>query len=375
MLNKKVIIIPDSFKGSMSSEKVAEVLNEIILQRKGCDTISIPIADGGEGSTRCILEALGGTYKNVRVHSPENTIINARYGITHNRVAVLEIAESSGITKQKALNPMTANTYGFGEMIKDALDEGLRDFFLCLGGSASTDCGCAMASALGMKFFDVAGRIFVPCGKTLKNVVSLDASDMDERIFSSRFTVMSDVENPLFGPLGAAHIFSPQKGANPDEVLALDSGLKHISDVMRKAGFKDPGVVKGAGAAGGAGYGCYAFLNAKIESGIDAMLDICRFDEKIEEAAYVVTGEGKLDEQSLMGKVVGGIHNRSKGKPLLVFCGINELSEEKLSTLGIRAVEIGRDIPVDESMKNAETYLRKAANSFFASLEKEDIMY
>ncbi len=375
MLNKKVIIIPDSFKGSMSSEKVAGVLNEIILQRKGCDTISIPIADGGEGSTRCILEALGGTYKNVRVHSPENTIINARYGITHNRVAVLEIAESSGLTKQKTLNPMTANTYGFGEMIKDALDEGLRDFLLCLGGSASTDCGCAMASALGMKFFDVAGRIFVPCGKTLKNVVSLDASDMDERVFSSRFTVMSDVENPLFGPLGAAHVFSPQKGADSEEVMALDSGLKHISDVMRKAGFKDPGIVKGGGAAGGAGYGCFAFLNAKIESGIDAMLDICHFDEKISEATYVVTGEGKLDEQSLMGKVVGGIHKRSEGKPMLVFCGINELSEDKLSELGIRAVEIGKGIPTEESIKNGEVYLRKAANSFFASLRKDDIMY
>lgn len=204
----------------------------------------------------------------------------------------------------------------------------------------------------------------MPTGATLKDVVSIDTSEIDARIWQSRFTVMSDVENPLFGPLGAAHIYAPQKGASPDEVALLDAGLVHISNVMRRQGFKDPCSIKGAGAAGGTAYGCAAFLNATIESGIDAMLDICHFEEALSNAAYIVTGEGKLDEQSFMGKVVGGIRKRSMGKPMYVFCGKNELSADRLSSLDITAIEIAPGVSKEESMKNSEKYLREAAREF-----------
>jgi glycerate kinase len=361
---KKVIIIPDSFKGSLSSAEAAGILNDVILQKKGHETLCVPMADGGEGSTDCIIKAMGGVIKEAKVHAPDSRIITARYGITLNKTAVVEIAESSGITKVEDNSAPDATTYGFGELILKCLDEGLKDFLLCLGGSATTDCGCGMAAALGIKFLDASGQAFVPTGRTLKKVAEIDTSEIDKRIWQSRFTVMSDVENPLFGPLGAACIYGPQKGATKDEVAMLDAGLMHISNVCRRAGFRDSGSVKGAGAAGGAGYGCVAFLNATIESGIDAMLDICHFDEALKNTAYIVTGEGKLDEQSFMGKVIGGIRKRSMGKPLYVFCGRNEVPEERLKSLGITAIEIAPGVPAEESMKHAEKYLREAATDF-----------
>lgn len=361
---KKVIIIPDSFKGSLSSFDVASILNDVILQKEGHETLCVPMADGGEGSTDCIIKAMGGARLTVMVHSPEHKLIRAHYGITLNRTGVMEIAESSGLTKASGKTATTASTLGFGEMIKAGLNEGLRDFLLCLGGSATTDCGCGMAAALGIKFLDASGKSFVPAGATLKDVVSIDISEIDERIWQSRFTVMSDVENPLFGPLGAAYIYAPQKGASPEEVAMLDAGLVHISNVMRRQGFKDPCSIKGAGAAGGTAYGCATFLNATIESGIDAMLDICHFEEALKNTSYVVTGEGKLDEQSFMGKVVGGIRKRSMGKPMYVFCGKNELSADRLSSLDITAIEIAPGVPLEESVRNADRYLREAAKEF-----------
>lgn len=366
-MEKRVIIIPDSFKGSLSSGKAAAIINEILLQKSGYETICIPIADGGEGSTECILNVIPGEMKTVLVHSPEDKLIEAKYGITKDRTAIIEIAESSGITKQEKLNPMFANTYGFGEMISAALDEGIRKFLLCLGGSASTDCGLGMASALGAKFYDINNEPVRPSGRTLLDIMRMDTSSMDERLWNSSFTVMSDVENPLFGPLGAAFVYGPQKGATKEEVVFLDAGLKHISNVYRQAGFKDPAILRGAGAAGGAGYGCFAFLNAKIESGIDALLDFCDFDEKIKNVDFVVTGEGKFDEQSLMGKVIDGIHKRSLGKPMIVFCGKCDLSPEDYSEKNITVVEINRGKTIEESMKNAETYLYESAKEFFIS--------
>jgi len=362
---KKVIIIPDSFKGSLSSFEAAGILNDVILQKKGHETLCVPMADGGEGSTDCIIKAMGGAKKTIKVHSPENAIIEASYGVTLNKTAVMEIAESSGLTKASGKHAATASTYGFGEMIKAGLDEEIREFLICLGGSATTDCGCGMAAALGIKFLDSAGKSFVPAGATLKNVVDIDTSEIDKRIWQSRFTVMSDVENPLFGPLGAAYIYAPQKGATKEEVALLDAGLVHISNVMRRLGFKDPCSIKGAGAAGGTAYGCAAFLNATVESGIDAMLDICHFEEALANAAYIVTGEGKLDEQSFMGKVVGGIRRRSMGKPMYVFCGINTLSTERLESLNITAIEISKNVNPEESMAHGEKYLREAATEFF----------
>ncbi len=369
-MKKKIIVIPDSFKGSMSSETVAKIIAGAIKETTSYEPVCLPIADGGEGSTLCVIKALGGTIEKTVVHSPENVLIKALYGVTPENQAVIEIAESSGITRQSKLNPMTASTYGFGELINAALNKGIRKFLLCLGGSATTDCGLGMAAALGARFFDKDKKEFVPTGETLLLVKNIDLSMLDKRIFESKFTVMSDVENPLYGINGAAFVYGPQKGASEAQVKILDAGLQQVSKICKKAGLIDCEGVKGAGAAGGAGYGCVAFLKAQIVSGINAMLDICKFDELVKDASLIVTGEGKFDEQSLMGKVVDGIRNRSSNKPMTVFCGICALDKEKQEALNIEAVEIGRGIPLEESIAHGDKYLKEKALAYFKERER-----
>lgn len=364
-MKKKLIIIPDSFKGSMSSERVSDILAEVIREKNEYETVKIPIADGGEGSTDCILKSLGGEKVFAKVKSPEGKAIDAFFGITSDNTGVVEIAESSGLTKQTSFDAGGATTYGFGQLIQAALDRGVRRFFLCLGGSATTDCACGMAAALGVRFYDKSSKAFVPTGDTLIEVERVDMSGIDKRIAESSFTVMSDVDNPLLGPNGAAYIYAPQKGADEKKVATLDEGLRSVSAKMQEAGLISCEGIKGAGAAGGAGYGCVAFLNAKIKSGIHGMLDICNFDSLVEGAAGIVTGEGKLDSQSLMGKVLNGIYDRAKGLPITAFCGICKLSEEELLEKGITAVEIGRGIPVEESMQRGEELLREKASIYY----------
>ncbi|MDO4188533.1 MAG: glycerate kinase [Lachnospiraceae bacterium] len=373
---KKVIVIPDSFKGSLSSEEVTRIIAEEIDKAANGETeiIKLPIADGGEGSTNCIINSLGGRKINVLVKSPENKDIEAYYGIIEkdeSKMAVIEIAESSGITKQTSYDAKAATTYGFGQLIKDALDKGCRDFLLCLGGSATTDCGLGMAAALSVNFFDENGKYFIPVGGSLSDVKSIDVSQIDDRICKSTFTVMCDVDNPLYGEKGAAYVYGPQKGASPDDVKLMDEGLRNISVIYENTKCKDANVAgdlslrPGAGAAGGAGFACMAFLNATMKSGIEAMLEIVDFDRKVKEADLVVTGEGKIDEQSFMGKVLSGIISHSAGKKIVAFCGTSCI---KGSNNGIDIVEIGRGVELEESIKNAEIYLQKSAKEYFKDI-------
>lgn len=363
-MKRKIVVIPDSFKGSMTSTQVADIIGDVIEKETSYETVRIPIADGGEGSTDCILRSLGGEKTKMLVEGPEHKAIESCYGMTKDGTAIIEIAESSGITKQSSYDALGATTYGFGELILDALDEGVRKFLLCLGGSATTDAATGMAAALGVKFFDEKGKEFVPTGGSLSKVARIDLQGLDSRIGESEFTVMSDVENPLYGELGAAYVYGPQKGASPEDVIKLDEGLRHISEVMEAVGLISCQNVKGAGAAGGAGYGCVAFLDAKIVSGINAMLDICKFDEVVKDAEVIITGEGKFDEQSLMGKVVDGIHSRASGKPMVVFCGISTIDKAKSNEMDIEVIEIGRGIPLEESIKHGDEYLKNKAHEW-----------
>ena len=363
-MKKKVIIIPDSFKGSLTSEEAAKIIKKS-AEKAGFEAIAFPVADGGEGSVDCILSVKGGTRFFKTVTGPDGNDTEAMYGITSDNIAVIEIAESSGITKQTELHPMTAGTFGFGSLISDALDKGARVFYLCLGGSASTDCGTGMAAALGARFFNEKNESFIPCGDTLSDIAHVDISGLDKRISESSFCVMTDVTNPLYGPEGAAVVFAPQKGADPEQVKKLDMGLKNAAERIAEATGIDEKKVCGAGAAGGTGYGCAAFLNAKTVSGIDMMLDLCGFDKMVKDADLIVTGEGRVDNQSLMGKVLSGILARSEGKPVTVFCGINELGEDTAERAGIEVVQTGDGRSTAESMKNAAVYLKEAADRYF----------
>ncbi len=370
--------MPDSFKGCMTAVEATDILaNE--AEKAGATVVRLPLADGGEGSAECILRATGGLFRSVIVCGPAGTPIKASYGITRDNTAVIEIAESTGLTRQSELHPFSANTYGFGELILDALDQGIRSFILCLGGSASTDCGLGMAAALGARFYDCNNEIIVPSGSSLISIDKIDTTNLDQRISESKFTVICDVENPLFGPNGAAYVYGPQKGASPDDVILLDNGLRHVApEITRVIGVNHTSVV-GAGAAGGTGFGCAAFLNATMKSGTETILDINGFgiipgredsNENNKESSsegfdLIITGEGCLDEQSLMGKVLRGILKRSNGIPVVSFCGTCKIDPSELRKAGVTAVEIGRDVPIDDSVRNGKYYLKKAAEAFF----------
>ena len=359
---KKVIIAPDSFKGTLSAKQAADIIaQEVTAAFPDCSIVKMPIADGGEGSADTIISAMGGETYCVQVLSPDKRSIPAYFGITANGTAVIEMAQSSGITKQNGLHPMTADTYGFGQLILAAIDRGATDFILCIGGSATTDGGCGMAAALGVRFMDSTGNTFVPCGGTLADISKIDVSIVDKRISESRFTVMCDVDNPLYGTNGAAYIYGPQKGANAEQVAVLDAGLRYLGDVLCKLFDKDYAFVPGAGAAGGLGAGCMAFLGADLMRGSDAILELCGFSGHIAESDLVITGEGKLDEQSFYGKVLSGILHDAGGVHVISICGICECDEALLRRHGISVYEACDGIPVEECMADPAKYIRIAA--------------
>jgi len=358
----KVIIAPDSFKGSLSAKQAADIIaDEVHKAIPDCEIVKIPIADGGEGSVDTILSAIGGELFAERVQSPDDREIKAMYGISDKGAAIIEMAQSSGITKQKGLHPMTSSTFGFGQLILDALERSARQFILCIGGSATTDGGCGMAAALGAEFFDERGSSFVPCGGTLSKIAEIGMSRFDERVALSKFTVMCDVGNPLFGTTGAAYVFSPQKGANPEQAELLDKGLRNLGALFSRHFGRDYANAAGAGAAGGLGAGCMAFLGAELMSGIDTILHLCGFEEHIRDADLIITGEGKLDAQSFDGKVLTGILSKSDGIPVWSVCGENECDEQMLSKYNVTAIEMSKDVSSEECMSNPERYLRNAA--------------
>jgi len=365
---KKMIVIPDSFKGSMSANQVADILCEQANKYTDYDVKSFPIADGGEGSIDCILSFTGGDKKLVSVNSPEWEMIPAYYGVTEEGRGILEFAQSSGLTKQTSYAATKATSYGFGELIKCALDDGVRDFTICLGGSATTDGACGMAAALGVEFIKDSGESFIPVGESLCEITDIRFENMDSRIAECHFEVMCDVENPLYGPFGAAYVYAGQKGANEAEKQLLDEGLQHLCKMIGDKTGIDYSEQKGGGAAGGAGCGCKVFLNAELKSGIDVILELCHFEEEIVDCEWIVTGEGKLDEQSLMGKVLSGIRKHSGTIPIISFCGICELESERLASISVQAVEIGRDCSVSEAMENGVALLTEKSKSVFKEL-------
>jgi len=268
------------------------------------------------------------------------------------------MAQSSGITRQNGLHPMTSNTYGFGQLITAALDLGAKNFMMGIGGSATTDGGCGMAAALGVVFSDTGKCSFIPCGETLHKIAHIDMTNIDKRISGCCFTVMCDVDNPLYGSTGAAYIYGPQKGADPSQVQILDNGLHHLNRVFIKAFNVDYSDTPGAGAAGGLGTGCLVFLGATLRSGIEAILDLCGFKEHICDADLIITGEGKLDSQSFSGKVLSGILNDAGNVPVVSICGVKDCNDDLLQEFNLTVYEISEGITLEESINETEKYLR-----------------
>lgn len=361
---KNFIVIPDSFKGTMSSMDVCGLMTEAITRRiPGAHVKCVPVADGGEGTVDAFLAAVGGVKKRLRVTGPRFEKIESFYGmLSDGRTAVVEMAAAAGLPLMgERLDVCGATTYGVGELIADAVKNGARSIILGLGGSATNDGGCGAAAALGVRFTDADGQAFVPAGGSLGRIASVDASGytVPEGV---RITAMCDIDNPLFGERGAAYIFGPQKGASPETVPMLDAGLRSLHEAVRCSLGLDCAGARGAGAAGGMGYGAAVFLGAELKMGIETVLDTVGFDEMAKGADLVFTGEGKLDVQSLSGKVVVGVARRAKkqGAPVVAVVGDVGDGIERVYEEGVSAVfAINRvAVPYSEAKLRAKADLR-----------------
>lgn len=370
---KKIIIAPDSFKGTLSSVEVCEIIekaaNEIF---KSAETIKLPIADGGEGTVDAFVSIFGGKNIFSKAHSPLGRLIEARYALLPSDIAVIETAQASGITTEKANNALKASTFGTGELIRDALDRGAKEILLGLGGSATTDGGIGCAAALGARFLDDRGEEIPLCGEGLLSLRNIDLSGMDERLKTVHITALCDVKNPLFGETGAAYVYAPQKGASDLEVKMLDEGLRKLASITSKSISFDFSNSEGAGAAGGLGFGCMAFLGGKLKSGIDAVLDGAEFECLAADADLIVTGEGRMDFQSLMGKAPFGVAKRANGKKVIAIVGVMDADMIDARRLGISETfeTNGERKPFEEVKMTAAEDLYKTAVAAFESLKK-----
>ena len=321
--------MPDSFKGTMSSVEICKIMHGSIKQfYPDALVVSLPIADGGEGSVDAFLLAAGGEEKQLAVQGPFGQPVDSFYGILSDGcTAVIEMAAAAGLPLAEGrLNPEKTTTYGAGELIKAALDAGCKKIIMGLGGSATNDGGTGCAAALGIRFYDADGKVFIPAGGTLKNIMRIDSSGVDLRLKDVELVCMCDIDNILDGPTGAAHVFAPQKGAD--------------AQIVRDGGGEDFAKMPGAGAAGGMGYGMKTFLNFKLQMGIETVLDTVHFNEQIKDAGMIFTGEGKIDTQSLRGKVVIGIARRAKTAGVPVIAVVGDIGDhiEEAYKLGVSAI-------------------------------------
>lgn len=311
----KIIVSPDSFKGSLDAETVAETICSTIKQvHPTFNVTALPVADGGEGTLESLVKATNGHFIHTTAQNPLQQNIETYYGVLGlEQRYMIEMAKASGLPliHQHERNPLLTTTYGTGELIRHALDQGARDFIIGIGGSATNDGGLGMLRALGMKFYDaMQHEITVP--RDLHLLSSIDDRSFDTRIAECHFTIACDVDNPFVGPNGASAVFGPQKGATEEMVKQLDANLTHFADVIAASGRIKLHTVAGAGAAGGLGGAFLAFFPATLQSGIDVVLDAIHFDDIISDADMVITGEGKSDIQTLAGKAAMGILKRAK---------------------------------------------------------------
>ncbi len=371
----KVFIATDSFKGSLSSIQAAKRMKEGILRVFPEAVIEYsPVADGGEGTVDTMIAAIGGEIRHHSVMKPNGGYTEAKYGVLSSGKAVIEMAAASGLplVSPQERNIMNATTYGAGELIKAALDAGCRNILVGIGGSATNDGGVGMAQALGASFKDKNGKEIGFGGKALAEIVDIDLNGLDERLKETEITVMCDVTNPLYGENGAARIYGPQKGATEEQIKELDEALKNLADVTEKVLGKDFRWIEGAGAAGGLGMGMKAFLNANLKPGIEAIMDASNIDEKIKRADVVVTGEGRIDNQSVCGKVIDGIARRARlyNKPVIAVVGSAESELSDVYAAGIESVEaaICRNMTISYAMNEASTLVADAAERIMRSI-------
>jgi glycerate 2-kinase len=363
----KIVLAPDSFKGSLTANEACEAMEKGILRvYKNANIVKIPMADGGEGTLQSLIDATGGKIHHAMVRNPIGETIRASYGILGDgKTAVIEMAEASGLNlvPERLRNPMMTTTYGTGELILAALEKGCRHFILGIGGSATNDGGAGMAQALGAKLLDSSGREIGPGGGSLSNLHKIDISSLHPGLKECTFLVACDVDNPLCGPNGASAVFGPQKGASPSMVQQLDQNLEHLAKIIERDFGKKVKDVPGAGAAGGLGAGMLAFLDSKLKNGVDIVLEAVSFREKIQGADLIISGEGRVDFQTLRGKTPYGVAKAAKtfGIPVVLIAGSIGEGIDGLYNHGVESVfsMVNRPMSLEEAMNNAAFLLEK----------------
>lgn len=369
----KLLFASDSFKGSLSSGKTVELLSKAAAEVFGvCETAGVPVADGGEGTVEAVIAAEKGEKVFLRVRGPlAGQSVEAGYGILPGGRAVIEMAAASGLplVAEKQRNPLHTTTYGTGELIADALARGLRDISIAIGGSATNDGGMGCARALGVRFLDGRGKELEGYGRDLIHVARIDASGLDSRLRDAAITVMCDVTNPLCGEHGATYTFGAQKGAGPEIREELEKGMCHYRDVIREEFGVDCDQVEGAGAAGGLGAALKVFLHGEMRSGIETVLELIHFDERLNGTDLVVTGEGCTDWQSCFGKVMQGIglHARAKGIPAVGLSGSLGRGALDITDYGIESLmaTVNAPMPLQEALERAEGLYYEGALRMF----------
>lgn len=370
----KIVIAPDSFKESMTALEASSAIEEGFKKSfPHADYVKIPMADGGEGTVQSISDATGGNLKEVSVTGPLDEEVSAFYGLSGDKkLAVIEMAASSGLDKleKDKRNPLKTTTYGLGELIKDALNEGVEEVLLGIGGSATNDAGAGMIVALGGKLLNKKGERIQPTGEGLSDLHKIDMSQLHPRIKEVRFKVACDVDNPLTGLNGASHIYGPQKGATSDMVEQLDENLKHFASIVRDQLGKEIEKLPGAGAAGGLGGGLVAFLDARLQRGGDLIVELLELEDTIKDADLVLTGEGGINHQTRYGKTPIAVSRVAKkhNVPTIAFTGSLEEGYESVYEEGINAVFVinPKLTHLEEALSNGHTNLKNTAQNVAA---------
>lgn len=361
-----ILLAPDKFRGSLTAQQVCEAMTEgIQLIDPSINVRALPLADGGEGTALTLTAATAGSWHTTLVKDPLGRSIQAGFGLSPDQTtAFIELAEASGLHRltPREYDPRQTSTYGTGELIKQAVAYGARHIVLCIGGSATTDAGMGMAAALGWQFRDANGHNLIPNGAALAQVATIQPPDLVQPELT--VSVACDVQNTLFGLDGAAFVYGPQKGATPEAVTQLDNGLRHFAGVTSAYFGMDCSAQPGAGAAGGVGYGAIHFLNAKLQPGVQLVMEQVGFDQYLSEADLVLTGEGKIDAQTLQGKLIKGITEKSvaTGVPVIALCGTLALDLHALNTLGLTAAFsiLNRPQLLTEAVQTAYADIRAA---------------
>ncbi len=373
----KIVIAPDKFKNSLTGIVFCEIVEkEILKKNSNIEVVKLPLADGGDGTIEVVNFYLQGKVVEVTVNNPFFKPVKASYLYSENsKTAFIEMAEASGVKllDKTEFDCINATTFGTGEMIVDAINKGVKTIILGVGGSATNDCGIGMASALGYQFLDKNNNLVKPIGANLSKIKSINASEIHQGISNVDFKIACDVTNPLYGKNGAAYVYGGQKGASEKEIILLNKGLEDFAKILNDVFTIDVQSVKGAGAAGGMGIASKLFLNGSLKPGIQLVKNLANFDKKIKNANWIITGEGKLDSQTLSGKTIQGVLESAQKQKINVaaFCGKIELTNNELKEIGI---EYGKDIMsnsknLDDAMNNSSKYLKILAKNFLKFLD------